>query len=66
MQGIKHVLTERWYAWEDAVELAKADPEVNMSGEGSAYTPKDYLESDDPAAISAPPGGNASGGEAKV
>lgn len=44
MRAIKHTLTERQYAWEDAVELAKSDPEVNLSGEGPAYSPRDYLE----------------------
>lgn len=30
MRGIKHVLTERWYAWEDARILAETDPSVNL------------------------------------
>jgi len=30
MRGIKHVLTERWYAWEEARKLAETDPEVNL------------------------------------
>jgi len=44
MRAIKHTLTERFYAWEDAVELAKDDPEVDLSGQGPAFTPKEYLE----------------------
>jgi large subunit ribosomal protein L47 len=44
MRSIRHALTERFYAWEDAVKLAKNDPEVNLSGEGNAYTPLEYLE----------------------
>jgi len=44
MKAIKHTLTERFYAWEDAVELAKDDPEVDLSGEGPAFTPREYLE----------------------
>jgi len=44
MRGIKHVLTERQYAWEDAVKLAESDPEINVSGEGPAFTPSEYLE----------------------
>jgi large subunit ribosomal protein L47 len=44
MRAIRHVLTERFYLWEDAVKLAKNDPEVNLSGDGPAFTPKDYLE----------------------
>jgi len=39
MQQIRHVLTERFYAWEDAVKLARNDPEVDLSGEGPAYVP---------------------------
>lgn len=30
MQSIKHTLTERWYAWEDARKVAANDPEVNL------------------------------------
>src|SRR3569833_3290015 len=44
MQGIRHVLKERHYAWEDAVKLAETDPEVNLSGDGPAYRPQEYLE----------------------
>jgi len=44
MRAIKHTLTERYYAWEDALELAESDPEVDLSGEGAAYTPMEYLE----------------------
>lgn len=44
MRGIKHVLTERFYAWEDAVKLAENDPEVNLSNEGAPYTPSEFLE----------------------
>ncbi|KAM7212323.1 Mitochondrial 39-S ribosomal protein L47 (MRP-L47) domain containing protein [Rhypophila decipiens] len=44
MRGIKHVLTERFYAWEDAVKLAETDPEVDFSGEGAPYTPSQFLE----------------------
>lgn len=44
MRGIKHVLTERFYAWEDAVKLAESDPEIDLSGKGRAFTPKEFLE----------------------
>lgn len=44
MKAIKHTLTERYYAWEDARELAEKDPEIDLSGEGNPYTPRDYLE----------------------
>ncbi|KAK3352334.1 54S ribosomal protein L4, mitochondrial [Lasiosphaeria hispida] len=47
-KAIKHVLTERFYAWEDAVELAKSDPEIDLSGDGPAFTPKEYLEEEVP------------------
>lgn len=38
-QCIKHVLTERWYAWEDAWKVARRDPEVDLTVEpgASAY-----------------------------
>lgn len=38
MQAIKHVLTERWYVWEDARIIAMNDPTVDLSGKGPAYT----------------------------
>ncbi|KAK4181898.1 mitochondrial 39-S ribosomal protein L47 (MRP-L47)-domain-containing protein [Triangularia setosa] len=44
MRGIKHVLTERFYAWEDAVKMAENDPEIDLSGKGRPFTPKEYLE----------------------
>ncbi|KAK8079912.1 hypothetical protein PG997_007730 [Apiospora hydei] len=44
MKAIKHTLTERYYAWEEARELAEKDPEIDLSGEGNPYTPRDYLE----------------------
>lgn len=46
MKAIKHTLTERYYAWEDARELAEKDPEIDLSGEGNPYTPRDYMEED--------------------
>ena len=49
MRAIKHVLTERFYVWEDAVKLAEKDPEVNLSGDGPAFTPIEYLEKDETA-----------------
>ncbi|KAI5790129.1 mitochondrial 39-S ribosomal protein L47 (MRP-L47)-domain-containing protein [Geopyxis carbonaria] len=38
-RAIKHALTERYYAWQEAQELAKIDPEVDLSGNGPAYNP---------------------------
>ncbi|KAF2395713.1 MRP-L47-domain-containing protein [Trichodelitschia bisporula] len=52
MRAIKHTLTERWYAWEDARQLADSDPEINQSGSGPLYRPivsNDYLEEHDAA-----------------
>jgi large subunit ribosomal protein L47 len=44
MKAIKHTLTERFYSWEDAVKLAKLDPEIDLSGKGPTYTPLEYVE----------------------
>lgn len=41
-KAIRHVLTERYYAWSEARELAENDPEVDLSGNGPAYTPLAY------------------------
>lgn len=47
-KAIKHVLTERYYSWMEAREVAKDDPEVNLSGDGPAYVPSDdYVEGED-------------------
>ena len=62
MRNIKHCLTERFYAWEDAVELAKKDPEVDLSGNGPAFTPTEFLEEE--AAAPAEPVGNAEAADA--
>ncbi|TLD09204.1 uncharacterized protein PgNI_07544 [Pyricularia grisea] len=47
MRAIKHVLTERYYTWEDARKLAMEDPEINLSGKGPIYTPSLHFESAD-------------------
>lgn len=47
MKGIRHVLTERYYLWEDAVQLATKDPEINLSGLGQVYTPEEFLVEED-------------------
>ncbi len=44
MGAIKHVLTERYYVWEDAVDAAQDDPEIDLSGAGPVFTPLEYLE----------------------
>ncbi|MCJ1389999.1 54S ribosomal protein L4 mitochondrial [Xylographa bjoerkii] len=40
-RGIKHALTERWYAYEEARKLARQDPEIDMrkAGSGNVYNP---------------------------
>lgn len=38
------MLTERYYSWRDAEVIAKDDPEVDLSGEGPAYNPTDFVE----------------------
>ena len=39
-RGIKHALTERYYAWQEALKVAEKDPEVNLNGRGAVYSPK--------------------------
>ncbi|RFU76628.1 50s ribosomal l4 [Trichoderma arundinaceum] len=54
MRAIKHALTERFYTWQDAVEVAKSDPEINLEGgEGQVYTPSAYEEGYDEADVAA-------------
>lgn len=38
------MLTERFYSWRDAEEVAKNDPEINLSEDGPIYVPKDFEE----------------------
>lgn len=45
MQRIKHALTERFYAWEDAYELSKTDPDFR-AGRTGARTRTDMFEAD--------------------
>ncbi len=44
-RSIKRVLTERYYSWKEAEELAKNDPEINLNG-GRLYTPFDFMDED--------------------
>lgn len=39
---IKYALTERWYAWEEAWNVAENDPEVNLKADldTPAYQPR--------------------------
>lgn len=48
MRAIKHALTERYYAWEEASKLARSDPEVNLTGDGPTLIPSDF-EDDEPS-----------------
>ncbi|KAM0250456.1 hypothetical protein ACHAP5_002255 [Fusarium lateritium] len=49
-RAIKHVLTERYYTWQDAVGVAMNDPEINFEGaEGQVYTPSAYEDDVDVA-----------------
>ncbi|POS78630.1 50S ribosomal protein L4 [Diaporthe helianthi] len=48
--AIKHALTERFYAWEDARKLAQDDPEISLGGQEPAYIPaQSHLESEEAA-----------------
>lgn len=58
MKSIKHVLTERYYLWEDAFELAAQDKQINLSGQGEVYSPTedgDVFEEDIPPTSEAAP-----------
>ena len=45
MASIRHTLTERWYAWENARQVAMEDEEVNLYADSDrgeqAYLPKE-------------------------
>lgn len=43
-RAIKQALTERYYSWREAEDLAKKDGEINLSGDGPAYVPGDFIE----------------------
>lgn len=72
MQSIRHALTERQYTWEDAVDVAKNDPEIHSGKKGLAYNPSAYeedvfdedegwteVERDTPATLAETPPSNA-------
>lgn len=47
-RAIKHTLTERYYTWQDAVDVAKEDPEINFEGgEGQMFNPSAYEDEED-------------------
>ena len=50
-RAIKHALTERWYAWEEARKLARDDPEINFQRRSRPYTPQ-VMEVDTTSAYS--------------
>lgn len=57
MRSIKHALTERFYTWQDAVDVAMADPEINFAGkEGQVYTPSAYEDEYDASEWTQPEG----------
>lgn len=43
-RAIKQVLTERYYSWREAEVLAKSDPEIDLTGEGPLYVPRNFDE----------------------
>lgn len=43
-RAIKQVLTERFYSWRDAEEVAKNDPEISLDGDGPIYVPQAFEE----------------------
>lgn len=43
-RAIKQALTDRYYSWREAEELAKNDEEIDLSGEGPTYVPRDFVE----------------------
>jgi large subunit ribosomal protein L47 len=47
-KAIKQALTERYYSWREAEELAKKDGEINLSGDGPAYVPGNFVEDSEP------------------
>ncbi|KAF3904304.1 hypothetical protein ABW21_db0208566 [Orbilia brochopaga] len=46
-RAIKHALTERYYAWQEALKVADSDPEIDLSGRGPAYNPKPFDDESD-------------------
>lgn len=54
-RAIKQVLTERYYSWRDAEDVAKNDPEINLSGQGPLYQPVDFMEEEPSAEVVAEP-----------
>lgn len=45
-RAIKQVLTERYYSWQEAQQVAQDDPEINLNavGDQPIYNPMEYTE----------------------
>lgn len=39
MKAIQDTLLERYNAWDDAFNIARHDPEIDLSGTGPSYNP---------------------------
>ncbi|KAI1386191.1 MRP-L47-domain-containing protein [Hypoxylon trugodes] len=63
MKAIKHTLTERYYLWEDARELAATDPEINLSNTKTPYNPSKYFDEIEPTEEAASAEGSQEGGD---
>lgn len=62
MRAIKHALTERFYTWQDAAQVATSDPEINLDGkDGQVYTPSAYEDEYEAGANSWAEGGDGAG-----
>ena len=49
-RAIKHALTERYYAWQEAEMLAKKDPEITLTANSVEYRDSEYMEEDNSVA----------------
>ncbi|KAI4131054.1 MAG: hypothetical protein LQ347_003135 [Umbilicaria vellea] len=54
-RAIKHALTERWYAWEDARKVARDDPEVDIHRRRKPYNPRNLEDDVSEEVIEEPP-----------
>jgi large subunit ribosomal protein L47 len=43
-QAIRHALTERYYAWQDAHKIARTRSDIDLTGRGPAYQPEVFDE----------------------
>ncbi|PHH81281.1 hypothetical protein CDD83_3631 [Cordyceps sp. RAO-2017] len=50
MSSVKHALTERFYTWQDAADVARSDPEIDLAApDGQVYRPAAVEEDEDGA-----------------